>query len=355
MLNKTRELMMILLSQIHSVRRLLMFGGKKQQRHITTINITQPAQKLGSQLAGLKVSTVEMLVSYWGSWLYASEQSTAQLLGTRDRSREQITDWHLINLLTNISLPILTSLSGGTETSIVHCPLNESSKYAIHCRIFPRKRSRQCSEATSSGRSFSRPRGPARAAISGEVLTGKSGVGNTGSRHPAPGHWPLVTTRHSCLLHTCLPGTASHPRGAATLGFLTKPFIDYICSYVRRELLEDCECFLLFLFINCPYPLSVFIHYYTLFVGSLLESSSFFPLLLTDGVHLLPPPLTRRPCRRRSQLSSLALSSLHRRSLLSPLPALESSDPCSVRAQCAPGRVTTNITSPELRDTELRH
>ena len=237
MLNKTRELMMILLSQIHSVRRLLMFGGKKQQRHITTINITQPAQKLGSQVAGLKVSTVEMLVSDWGSWLYASEQSAAQLLGTRDRSREQITDWHLINLLTNISLPILTSLSGGTETSIVHCPLNESSKYAIHCRIFPRKRSRQCSEATSSGRSFSRPRlRPARAAISGEVLTGKSGVGNTGSRHPAPGYWPLVTTRHSCLLHTCLPGTASHPRGAATPGFLIK----------LLGLLEDFDCFLVF-------------------------------------------------------------------------------------------------------------
>ena len=36
-------------------------GGKKQQRHITTINITQPAQKLGSQLAGLKVFTVQML------------------------------------------------------------------------------------------------------------------------------------------------------------------------------------------------------------------------------------------------------------------------------------------------------
>ena len=49
--------MMIPLSQILSVRRLLMFGGKKQQRHITTINITQPAQKLGSKLAGLKVST----------------------------------------------------------------------------------------------------------------------------------------------------------------------------------------------------------------------------------------------------------------------------------------------------------
>ena len=244
MLNKTRELMMILLSQIHSVRRLLMFGGKKQQRHITTINITQPAQKLGSQVAGLKVSTVEMLVSDWGSWLYASEQSAAQLLGTRDRSREQITDWHLINLLTNISLPILTSLSGGTETSIVHCPLNESSKYAIHCRIFPRKRSRQCSEATSSGRSFSRPRlRPARAAISGEVLTGKSGVGNTGSRHPAPGHWPLVTTRHSCLLHTCLPGTASHPRGAATPGFLIKL---YWFDLVYRGLLEDCDCFLVF-------------------------------------------------------------------------------------------------------------
>ena len=56
--------MMIPLSQILSARRLLMFGGKKQQRHITTINITQPAQKLGSKLAGLKVSTVQMLVSY---------------------------------------------------------------------------------------------------------------------------------------------------------------------------------------------------------------------------------------------------------------------------------------------------
>ena len=103
----------------------------------------------------------------------------------------------MINLLTNISLPILTSLSGGTETSIVHCPLNESSKYAIHCRIFPRKRSRQCSEATSSGRSFSRlSSGYLRR---GEVLTGKSGVGNTGSRLWAPRvlttghHWPLVS------------------------------------------------------------------------------------------------------------------------------------------------------------------
>ena len=37
-------------------------------------------------------------------------------------------------------------------------------------------------------------------AISGEVLTGKSGVGNTGSRLWAPGHWPLVTTGHSCLI-----------------------------------------------------------------------------------------------------------------------------------------------------------
>ena len=65
--------MMIPLSQILSARRLLMFGGKKQQRHITTINITQPAQKLGSKLAGLKVSTVQMLVSYKSVFMHQNK------------------------------------------------------------------------------------------------------------------------------------------------------------------------------------------------------------------------------------------------------------------------------------------
>ena len=144
----------------------------------------------------------------------------------------------MINLLTNISLPILTSLSGGTETSIVHCPLNESSKYAIHCRIFPRKRSRQCSEATSSGRSFSRlSSGYLR---QGEVLTGKSGVGNThwlpAVGPPGTDHWSPLATRVS---HTCLPGTAVHCLTSQRRCYAT--ILGAHCSVLRLDRIDSVQ------------------------------------------------------------------------------------------------------------------
>ena len=167
-------------------------------------------------------------------------------------------------------------------------------------------------------------------AISGEVLTGKSGVGNTGSRLWAPGHWPLVTTGHSCLI----PASRALPHiPEALLCYNTEE-----CSGLSELIwcigLWFRYFFLSLLLFNCPYPLDV---------ASLNLLSLLFSDLTWCQLRVWPGP---GPCRRRSQLCS---PPSHRRSLLSPLPALESSDPCSVRAQCAPVRVTTNITSPEHR------